>query len=212
MAKRKTRVTEPVRKLSYKEALGLYMEDERAFRSEYTRQRDQAKKQLERLQKSGGAKARIAKDFLEGIGPNKRGKILKLSELAAEIPKGLTKEQAARYYAHALMNVNYVIFSPRASLTGWKGILQRIRKKLQENGYGDISKSQLELMGEIMARVYSIFGRKFAPSEEVMEAIAAGMGDEMKRMTDDQLKDFIKKWDLRRHPEHKGRWDNDDMY
>ena len=41
----------------------------------------------------------------------------------------------------------------------------------------------------------AIYGRKYAPSEEVMEAIAAGFGEEMLKMSDAQLQDFLNKWD-----------------
>lgn len=196
MAKRKTHVTDPVSKMTYRQAYDLFMKDEKAFRAEYTRQRDQVKKQLERLAKSGGSKARIAQDFLKGVGPNHRGKILKLSELDAEASgSGKIRSQIAADFAHALININSAIFSPRASLKGWQGILRRIQNTLEENGYGKISRHQLQLMGEIMARVYAIYGRKYAPSEEVMEAIAAGFGEEMLKMSDAQLQDFLNKWD-----------------
>lgn len=186
---------------SYKEFLDLFMRDEAAFRTLYTRQRDIAHKQLDRLSKSGGAKANLAKDWTEG-----RGRIRKLSELDKELKNsGRTREQIARDYAHALSNINTAIFSPRASLKGWRGILSRIKKTLQENNYGDISTAQLEMMGEIMARVYAIYGRKYAPSEEVMEAIGAGYGEEMLRMTDDQLKTMLSNWEAGDH-------DNIDVY
>lgn len=196
MGKRKTHVFEPVQKMTYRQAYDLFMKDEKAFRAEYTRQRDQAKKQLERLQKSGGSKAQIAQDFLKGVGPHQRGKILKLSELDADARgSGKIRSQIASDYAHAMININTAIFTPRASLRGWKGILQKIRNTLEENGYGKISRHQLELMGEVMARVYAIYGRKYAPSEEVMEAIAACFGEEMLKMSDDQLQEFLNKWD-----------------
>lgn len=176
---------------SYKEFLKAYENmDSKSFRSYYTAQRDVVHKQLVRLSKSSGEKADIAKELLTG-----KGKIMKLSELDKMVKEqGLNKAQAAKLYASALSNINTIYHSRRASLKGWSKITNQIQASLEANGYGKVSKKQLEMMGEIMARVYAIYGRKFAPSEEVMEAISNGLGPRLMKMTDEQLQDFLSKW------------------
>lgn len=176
---------------SYKEFLKAYENmDSKAFRAYYTAQRDVVHKQLVRLSKSSGEKADIAKELLTG-----KGKIMKLSELDKMVKEqGLNKAQAAKLYASALSNINTIYHSRRASLKGWSKITKQIQASLEANGYGKVSKKQLEIMGEIMARVYAIYGRKFAPSEEVMEAISKGLGPRLMKMTDEQLQDFLSKW------------------
>lgn len=176
---------------SYKEFLKAYENmDSKSFRAYYTAQRDVVHKQLVRLSKSSGEKADIAKELLTG-----KGKIMKLSELDKMVKEqGLNKAQAAKLYASALSNINTIYHSRRASLKGWSKITKQIQASLEANGYGKVSKKQLEMMGEIMARVYAIYGRKFAPSEEVMEAISKGLGPRLMKMTDEQLQDFLSKW------------------
>lgn len=176
---------------SYKEFLKAYENmDSKAFRAYYTAQRDVVHKQLVRLSKSSGEKAGIAKELLTG-----KGRIMKLSELDKMVnEQGLNKAQAAKLYASALSNINTIYHSRRASLKGWSKITKQIQASLEANGYGKVSKKQLEIMGEIMARVYAIYGRKFAPSEEVMEAISKGLGPRLMKMTDEQLQDFLSKW------------------
>lgn len=176
---------------SYKEFLKAYENmDSKAFRAYYTAQRDVVHKQLVRLSKSSGEKADIAKELLTG-----KGKIMKLSELDKMVKEqGLNKAQAAKLYASALSNINTIYHSRRASLKGWSKITKQIQASLEANGYGKVSKKQLEMMGEIMARVYAIYGRKFAPSEEIMEAISKGLGPRLMKMTDEQLQDFLSKW------------------
>lgn len=176
---------------SYKEFLKAYENmDSKSFRAYYTAQRDVVHKQLVRLSKSSGEKADIAKELLTG-----KGKIMKLSELDKMVKEqGLNKAQAAKLYASALSNINTIYHSRRASLKGWSKITKQIQASLEANGYGKVSKKQLEIMGEIMARVYAIYGRKFAPSEEVMEAISKGLGPRLMKMTDEQLQDFLTKW------------------
>lgn len=176
---------------SYKEFLKAYENmDSKAFRAYYTAQRDVVHKQLVRLSKSSGEKADIAKELLTG-----KGRIMKLSELDKMVKEqGLNKAQAAKLYASALSNINTIYHSRRASLKGWSKITKQIQASLEANGYGKVSKKQLEMMGEIMARVYAIYGRKFAPSEEVMEAISKGLGPRLMKMTDEQLQDFLSKW------------------
>lgn len=176
---------------SYKEFLKAYENmDSKSFRAYYTAQRDVVHKQLVRLSKSSGEKADIAKELLTG-----KGKIMKLSELDKMVKEqGLNKAQAAKLYASALSNINTIYHSRRASLKGWSKITKQIQASLEANGYGKVSKKQLEIMGEIMARVYAIYGRKFAPSEEVMEAISKGLGPRLMKMSDEQLQDFLSKW------------------
>lgn len=179
---------------SYQEFLKFYENmDSKAFRAYYTAQRDVVHKQLVRLSKSSGEKADIAKELLTG-----RGKIMKLSELDKMVKEqGLNKAQAAKLYASALSNINTIYHSRRASLKGWQKITKKIQQTLEENGYSKISKKQLEMMGEIMARVYAIYGRKFAPSDEVVEAIAEGLGPKMMKMSDADLQDLLKNWNSR---------------
>ena len=179
---------------SYKEFLKAYENmDSKAFRAYYTAQRDVVHKQLVRLSKSSGEKADIAKELLTG-----KGKIMKLSELDKMVKEqGLNKAQAAKLYASALSNINTIYHSRRASLKGWSKITKQIQASLEANGYGKVSKKQLEIMGEIMARVYAIYGRKFAPSDEVMEAIAEGLGPKMMKMSDADLQDLLKNWKSR---------------
>lgn len=176
---------------SYREFVKMYERmDEKAFRAFYTAQRDVVHKQLVRLSKSSGEKADIARELLTG-----KGRIMKLSELDKMVKEqGLNKGQAAKLYASALSNINTIYHSRRASLKGWSKITKQIQASLEANGYGKVSKKQLEMMGEIMARVYAIYGRKFAPSEEVMEAISKGLGPRLMKMTDEQLQDFLSKW------------------
>lgn len=176
---------------SYKEFLKAYENmDSKAFRAYYTAQRDVVHKQLVRLSRSSGEKADIAKELLTG-----KGKIMKLSELDKMVKaQGLNKAQAAKLYASALSNINTIYHSRRASLKGWSKITKQIQASLEANGYGKVSKKQLEMMGEIMARVYAIYGRKFAPSEEVMEAISKGLGPRLMKMSDEQLQDFLRTW------------------
>lgn len=176
---------------SYKEYLKAYENmDSKAFRAYYTAQRDVVHKQLVRLSRSSGEKADIAKELLTG-----KGKIMKLSELDKMVKaQGLNKAQAAKLYASALSNINTIYHSRRASLKGWSKITKQIQASLEANGYGKVSKKQLEMMGEIMARVYAIYGRKFAPSEEVMEAISKGLGPRLMKMSDEQLQDFLRTW------------------
>lgn len=176
---------------SYKEFLKAYENmDSKSFRAYYTAQRDVVHKQLVRLSKSSGEKADIAKELLTG-----KGKIMKLSELDKMVKdQGLNKAQAAKLYASALSNINTIYHSRRTSLKGWSKITKQIQASLEANGYGKVSKKQLEMMGDIMARVYAIYGRKFAPSEEIMEAISKGLGPRLMKMTDEQLQDFLRKW------------------
>lgn len=176
---------------SYKEILKAYKNmDSKSFRAYYTAQRDVVHKQLVRLSKSTGEKADLARELLTG-----KGRIMKLSELDKMVKdQGLNKAQAAKLYASALSNINTIYHNKRASLKGWSQITKQIQASLEANGYGKVSKKQLEMMGEIMARVYAIYGRKFAPSEEVMEAISKGLGPRLMKMTDEQLQDFLRKW------------------
>ena len=176
---------------SYKEFLKAYENmDSKSFRAYYTAQRDVVNKQLVRLSKSTGEKADLARELLTG-----KGRIMKLSELDKMVKdQGLNKSQAAKLYASALSNINTIYHSKRASLKGWSQITKQIQASLEANGYGKVSKKQLEMMGEIMARVYAIYGRKFAPSGEVMEAISKGLGPRLLKMSDEQLQDFLKKW------------------
>jgi hypothetical protein len=179
---------------SYKEFLKAYENmDSKAFRAYYTAQRDVVHKQLVRLSKSSGEKANIAKELLTG-----KGKIMKLSELDKMVKEqGLNKAQAAKLYASALSNINTIYHSPRSSIKGWQQITKKIQKTLEKNGYGEISKKQLDLMGEIMARVYAIYGRKYAPSDEVMEAVAEGLGPKMAKMSNADLQNLLKNWKSR---------------
>lgn len=186
--------TKGMRRQSYQQFIKLYeKEGLKAFKAEYTRQRDIVHKQLMRLSEAGGRKAAIGKELLSG-----RDRILTIKDIEKEIrDKNLSPDQAAKLYASALSNINYIYFSDRASRSGWKRITSKIQQTLKENGYGNISKAQLEQMGDLMDRVYAIYGRKFAPSEEVMEAISKGLGDEMMRMSDADLADFLSNLDGR---------------
>lgn len=187
MAGRKVDMT----RRSYKEFIKMYEKmSPKEFRAFYTAQRDVVHKQLMRLSKSTGDKANIGKDYLEG-----KHRILTLAEIDNYVKEhDLSPMQAAREYASALSNINYIYHAKRASLTGWSQIIKKIQKTLKENNYGDISKEQLEMMGDLMARVYAIYGRNYAPSEEIMDAISKGLGPALLSLSDKQLSTFLKYW------------------
>ena len=176
---------------SYKDFIKMYERmTPKQFREFYTAQRDVVHKQLVRLSKSTGEKANIGKDYLEG-----KHRILTLSEIDKFVKEhDLNPAQAAREYASALSNINYIYHSKRASLKGWDQITRKIQKTLKENKYGDISKEQLEMMGELMSKVYAIYGRNYAPSGEVMDAISKGLGPALLSLSNAQLSQFLKFW------------------
>lgn len=181
-------------RMSYRDIMKLIdKQGMAAFRKAYTAQRDIVHKQLMRLSKSTGTKGTLAKEALSG-----RGGIMKLSEIDKMVKaQSLTPTQAAKLYASALSNINTLYFSKRHSIRGWKETTQKIKQSLEAAGYQGVTGAHLDMMGELMARVVAIYGRKHAPSEEVLEAILDGFGDEMKKMTDEQLAVFLSKWDER---------------
>lgn len=190
MADRKADLT----RRSYKEFMTMYQNmTPKEFRAFFTAQRDVVMKQLTRLSKSTGEKAQLASEYLKG--PKH---IRTLAEIDAMVRENsMNSMQAAREYVSALSGINYIYHAPRYSLKGWQKITKKIQQTLEKNGYGMISKKQLEIMGEIMARVYEIYGRKFAPSDEVMEAIAEGLGPKMMKMPDAELQNLLKNWKSR---------------
>lgn len=163
------------------------------FRAFFTSQRDVVVKQLTRLSKSTGEKAQLASEYLKG--PKHIRTLAEIDTMVRE--NSMNPMQAAREYVSALSGINYIYHAQRYSLKGWQKITKKIQKTLEKNGYGEISKDQLEIMGEIMARVYAIYGRKYAPSDEVVEAVAEGLGPEMVKMSDVELQNLLKNWKSR---------------
>lgn len=126
---------------------------ERQLRTEYTRLRDRAQKQLKRLEKSEyGVPEKWSAEA-------ERGGFWKLSEL-----------RDPREIAFALSSLQEFINAPSASVSGRTRIAKETLSTLHEHGYTGITKKNLGQFGRFMEKMRDrMGGRKSYPSGDLAQ-------------------------------------------
>lgn len=170
-----------------------YEKDPRAFRAQYTALRDIAVKRLSRMAKSGGFGSAWARSSMDDLR-----KLADLDRQAGEFRKAFAESSANRLYAHAMSDLLRILNNPRSTVAGAQKILQGIAGKLEAKGYGMFTGYRLEILGKVMERARQIWGRKFVPSDELVEMVGEGLGPELLRITNAQLVSAVQRWEGRR--------------
>jgi len=153
---------------------------DRELRAEYTRMRDQAQKQMQRLIKSG---YRVpARYGLEA----KRG-FLKLSEI-----------RDRRELSYAMSNLSEFLTAKNTSVRGAREIQRSILDTLHRHGYTGINSKNIATFGRFMDVLRErMGGRKHFPSGDVAQFLSDDVVSNLsawRTVTNDELMEAFETW------------------
>lgn len=149
----------------------------------FTALRDAFRKQVLRLGEGTETQERYAAPYLNSKGEFKYKTLRDVREERSKLPPDASR----RNLMYSVQNLQELLQSPRLSLSGWQDIEKRTLRTLQEHGYGNISKRDLEQFGQYMEGMRELWGSKVFPSAEVAEAYNSLLEQSGGKVSSDQL-------------------------